>query len=357
MKGEALVLTAGLLAESKAKTAHGLLRGSSRFPLVGVIDEVHAGKDASDVVSDVPAGVPVYATLSEALNQSQSKPKFLIVGIATKGGVLPSDLRNVVHEALLAGLSIVNGLHETLSDDHRFAAAAAEAGVAIHDIRKPKPFRELRFWSGEICDVACPIIAVLGLDCAAGKRTTAKILAEGMRARGREAEMVYTGQTGWMLGFQYGFIFDATPNDFVCGELEHAIVSCWKERNPDVIFLEGQSGLRNPSGPCGAEYLLSAQAKAVVLQHVCGREYYVGTEHLGFTIPSVADEIDLLRHYGAEALAITLNTSAVSTEEAEQTQRELVEELGIPVVNPLETAEPVLEAVTRYCDAYVQKAT
>ena len=35
--------------------------------------------------------------------------------------------------------------------------------------------------------------------------------------------MIYTGQTGWLQGGEYGFIFDSTLNDFVSGELENAI--------------------------------------------------------------------------------------------------------------------------------------
>lgn len=49
-KPKAIVLTAGMLHESDAKTAHGLIRGSERFDIVGIIDAVHAGKDAGEVL-------------------------------------------------------------------------------------------------------------------------------------------------------------------------------------------------------------------------------------------------------------------------------------------------------------------
>ncbi len=348
-------MTDGRLAATNAKTAHGLLRGSGRFEVVGIIDAAHAGQDAADVVPHAPRGVQVFASLEEALQTCTEPPGYLIIGIATKGGTLPGHLREVVLEGVRRGLHVVNGLHETLGDDPRIAAAAASAGAAIHDIRKPRAFADLHFWTGRIMEVGCPIIAVLGLDCAAGKRTTAKLLTEGLRERGLRAEMVYTGQTGWMQGFEFGFIFDATPNDFVCGELEHAIVSCWEARKPDVIFLEGQSGLRNPSGPCGAEYLLAGQARTVILQHVCGRECYVGAEHLGFRIPSVADEIALIRMYGAETAAVTLNTRDVSAEEARRIQASLEAECGLPVADPFVTIEPVLDAVQACLTAFKKK--
>ncbi|PCJ64425.1 MAG: hypothetical protein COA73_03930 [Candidatus Hydrogenedentota bacterium] len=347
-KRKALVITDGLLDDTHAKTCHGLLRGSERFEVVGIIDHVHAGKDAAQVVPNVAPGVPVFATLESALEQGGISPECLIIGIATEGGVLPGHLRDVVLAAIQAGLNIVNGLHETLGDDPVIGQAAAQAGVEIHDIRKPKSFRDLHFWDGSILDVACPIIAVLGIDCAVGKRTTAKLLTQALAARGLTAEMIYTGQTGWMLGYEYGFIFDATPNDFVSGEMEHAIVSCWNERRPDIIFLEGQSALRNPSGPCGSEYLLSANARAVILQHPVGREYYIGCENLGCRLPTVAQEIELIGMYGAETLAISLNASQVSRSESEATAKQLQSQINLPVTDPFQDLEPLVEAVLNY---------
>lgn len=341
----ALVITDGLLSDTHAKTCHGLLRGSRRFRVVGVIDHDHAGRDAADVVENVPRGVLVSGTLADAIDECDGAADCLIIGIATEGGVLPSHLRDVVLEAIAAGLNIVNGLHETLGDDAAIGAAAGKAGVSIHDIRRPKSFQELHFWEGRIFEVGCPVIAVLGMDCAVGKRTTARLLAEALTARGVSSEMIYTGQTGWMLGYEYGFIFDATPNDFVSGEMEHAIVSCWNEAKPDVIFLEGQSALRNPSGPCGAEYLLSAQAKGVILQHVVGRENYIGT---ACPLPSIASEIELIKMYGGETLAVSLNASEVSAEECDGEAERLQAALGIPVVAPFRDIEPLVDVVLAY---------
>ena len=121
---------------------------------------------------------------------------------------------------------------------------------------------------GAIREVRAPRVAVLGTDCALGKRTTARLLVEACRRAGLRAEMIFTGQTGWMQGGRYGFILDSTPNDFVAGEVEHAIVTCDREARPDVIVIEGQSAFRNPSGPCGAELVVSGQARATRI-HTC----------------------------------------------------------------------------------------
>lgn len=93
------------------------------------------------------------------------------------------------------------------------------------------------------------------------KEVLSDFLLDGCKAAGLKAEMIFTGQTGWMQSGKYGFVLDSTYNDFVSGELEHAIVACYEHEKPDVIFLEGQSSLRNPSGPCGSELLISGNAK------------------------------------------------------------------------------------------------
>ncbi len=138
-----------------------------------------------------------------------------------------------------------------------------------------------------------------------------------------------------MQGGDYGFIFDSTLNDFISGELEHAIVSCWEETNADIIFLEGQSALRNPSGPCGPEFLISGNAKKVVLVVPIKREFYDDLPEWG-RIPSVESEIALINAYGAEVVAIALNTLGATGAEIDGYRKAYEEKLGVPVVAVLE---------------------
>ncbi len=327
----AIVLAEGHYQSGEAKTAHGLVRGPARWRITGVIDSSCAGADAGELLDGRKRGIPVCASLADALARLPERPQWCVVGVATHGGRLPEPLRATLREAAEAGLSIANGLHELVSDDARIAAAVARSGARIVDIRRPRPVRELAFWTGAALQLELPRVAVLGTDCALGKRTTAQLLVAECRARGLRAEMIYTGQTGWLQGARHGFVLDATPNDFVAGELERALLECVREEQPQVVFLEGQSALRNPSGPCGAELLLSAGARWVVLQHAPARRCYDGTEELGCRIPPLSDEIELLRHYQAEVLGVTLNTEGLAPGAA----RALEAELGLPVVEPL----------------------
>ena len=351
MKASAIVLTNGILHTENAKTCHGLLRGSERFHIQAVIDYAHAGKDAGEVLDGRPRNVPVFASVNEYLQQAATKPQYCIVGVALPGGKLPDGFRTELLDAMRHGVSIVNGLHTLLSEDPEFAEAAKTYGAELKDIRRPRPAKELRFWNGEIFSVRAPRIAVLGTDCALGKRTTCRFIMEMCRANGIHADMIYTGQTGWMQGYKHGFIFDSTLNDFISGEVERAIVECDRESKPDLILIEGQSALRNPSGPCGAEFILSADAKAVVLQHAPGRLYFEGTEEYQYRIPPIESEIALIRAYGAEVLAITVNEENLSDEAAENWRAETEAKLGTPVIRPLkEGVERLLPVVKEYLD-------
>jgi uncharacterized NAD-dependent epimerase/dehydratase family protein len=248
----------------------------------------------------------------------------------------------VVRKAIQKGISIVNGLHEYLNDKEDIVLLAQEKGAQLIDIRQPKKREQLHFWSGEIFKIKTPVVAVLGMDCAMGKRTTARLLKQACEKISFKAEMIFTGQTGWLQGGKYGFIFDSTLNDFVSGELENAIVTCAKEAQPDIIFLEGQSSLRNPSGPCGIELLISGNAKHVVLIFAPKRKYFDNEAHWGF-IPSVASEIEIIEKLGSKVIGVAINTENCTTQEAFEFQAMYSQQLNIPVLLPLEEGvDPLL---------------
>ncbi|MGV3538471.1 MAG: DUF1611 domain-containing protein [Rufibacter sp.] len=301
-----------------------------------MIDHISAGKDAGEVVDGKNRNIPVYADLASFLKYSPEKAQYCLVGIAPKGGKLPAAMKTDIEEAIKNGMSITSGLHEYISDMPELANLAKEHGVQIIDVRKPKPKSELHFWTGKIKDIPAPRVAILGTDVRMGKRTTTRLLTQAAEAAGLKAQMIFTGQTGWMQGRGKGFILDSTYNDFVSGELEHAILESYAEHQPDVFFVEGQAALRNPSGPCGSEYLVSGQVKYVVLQHAPARVYFDDNEELGIKIPPVSTEIQLIELYGAKVLAVTLNTAGLSLEEAKKYQQQYQAELGLPVILPLE---------------------
>ncbi len=347
ISGNALILSAGNLDGTGAKTAHGLIRGTDRFRITGVIDTISAGKDAGEIIDGRHRNIPIYESIRAYRAAGNPPVSYLVLGVAFSGGRLPDSLRPMLLEAVNQGISVVNGLHQTLADAPDFQAACEQSGARVFDIRKPKPITEYHFWTGEIYSVKTPKIAVLGTDCAIGKRTTCRMLVETGRKNHLNAQMIFTGQTGWLQGVPYGFFFDATPNDFVCGELEHALVQCDRREKPDLIFIEGQSSLLNPFGPCGAEIIVSGNVKHVILQHIPFRRWYDGEEDPGMPLADIAREIDLIGAYGASVIAVTLNGAGGSPADLIREQRRLTERLSLPVILPLEEGVDRLFQIVR----------
>lgn len=149
-KSNAIIITAGYLDTNSGKTAHGLIRGTDRYNIIGVIDHKSAGKDAGEVLDGRHRNIPVYASVDEFAKASKETAKYCIIGVATKGGVIPDSLRAILKDGLVHGYSLVNGLHEYISDIPELADFARSRGLEIIDVRKPKKFKELHFWSGKI---------------------------------------------------------------------------------------------------------------------------------------------------------------------------------------------------------------
>lgn len=349
MDGSAIVATNGQLSKPYGKTAHGLIRGSDRFRVIGVIDNLDVGRDAGEVVDGKNRNIPVFRTLHDALQGLAERPQFYILGYAVPGGKLSPDCHSEIVEAIRSGLSVVSGMHQFLSDDPAISELARRHQVDLIDVRK----RETKghFWNGKILGLSIPRIAILGMDCGIGKRTTGKLLTEACNRHGIRTEMIATGQTGWMQGIRFGFVLDSLVNDFVCGELEHTILSAVNESNPDLIIVEGQSSLRHPAGPCGSEFIVSAGCRAVILQHAPGREYFEGFQNTGCKIPPVSEEIQLIRLLGAQVLAVTLNEERVSRNELLRERTRLEEELNLPVVLPLDDRE--LQTLVPIVESYI----
>ena len=341
IKGNVVVLTNGKLNTKSAKTAHGLIRGSKRFNVVAVIDSsftnkfVHIDKNGKIDLLDKKSDIPIFNDMTSFL-ESSVKVDFCIIGVASAGGLLPDEMREDVILSLKSNISIINGLHSILNEDEELIKVSRQNNTKIYDIRASRPRNELSFWSGKIHEVNVPKIVVLGTDCGLGKRTTAKLIVENLTKNNIKSDMVYTGQTGWMQGWDHGFIFDSTLNDFVSGELEKAIYDCYISKKPRYILIEGQAALRNPSGPCGSEFLISANVDGVILQHSPKRKYFDGWEHVNAVMPSLDSEIELINSYGKEVIAVTLNTQGMTDQEKIFHKQLISKDLDIPVFLPID---------------------
>ena len=109
IKPKAIVLTDGMLHKMDAKTAHGLIRGTERYEIVAVIDSVHAGKDAGEVLDGIHRNIPVVASVEAAI-QLVNDISYCIIGIATVGGKLPAHFIPIIQSCIQNKIPIVNGL-------------------------------------------------------------------------------------------------------------------------------------------------------------------------------------------------------------------------------------------------------
>jgi uncharacterized NAD-dependent epimerase/dehydratase family protein len=335
--GNALVYCEGAFNTPNGKTAHGLVRFTERYKVVGVIDSRYAGRDAGEVLDGKPNGIPLYKDLTSAVEDAKNRkemPVSLVIGLAPDGGRLPIEAKSCIKAALELGWNVDSGLHDFLTNDEGLMSIAKQKGCRVRDVRKTPDRDKLHFFTGEIERVNCLKLAVLGTDSAIGKRTTAWILVHGFRKAGLKAEMVGTGQTAWMQGAKYSMIMDSCINDFVSGEIEHAVVSAWKNENPDVIVIEGQGSLMNPAYPGGFEILAAGRPDYIILQHAPRRIEYDGFP--GYRLHSLPEQIHALEVIsGKKVIAITVNHEDMSADEIEPACKAITSETGIPAFDVL----------------------
>jgi uncharacterized NAD-dependent epimerase/dehydratase family protein len=348
LDGKALVYADQAFNTPNGKTAHGLVRFTERYEIVGVIDRNYAGRDAGEVLDNKPNGIPVFTDFQTAMKKVQ--PSNLVIGLAPDGGRLPGEARKCVKDALEHGLNVDSGLHDFLSNDADLAAAADRNNCRIRDVRKTPDRDKLHFFSGKIEEVDCLKIAILGTDSAIGKRTTAWILVHGFRNSGLKAEMIGTGQTAWMQGAKYFMIMDSCINDFVSGEIEHAVHEAWKNESPHLIVIEGQGSLMNPAYPGGFEILAAGRPDYVVLQHAPRRLEYDGFP--GYPLHPLPEQIRAIEVIsGKKVIAITVNHEGIEENEILPACQAITEETGIPAFDVLAHGP---EKLTQLIKSYIK---
>lgn len=341
---DAVVLAEGCLDEKKGKTAHGLVRQSMRDEIRAVIDSTHAGEDAARVIGDDPAGIPVVPDLEAALDHGD--PQVLYLGASPVGGDLPEAFVETLAGAIERGMTVFNGGHSFLSEDPRWVQLADEHGATLRDVRKPP--EDPRVADGRVHDLDLPRVTVMGTDCAIGKRTTTTALVQEARDRGIDAAFVATGQTGIMIGADEGVVVDRLPSDFCAGEVERMLESL---EDRDLAIVEGQASVSHPAYSAPSLGILHGSAPhAIVMTHDPARDHRILFDHEEYTMPAVAEEIDLVERLGTgEVAAVAVNGADV--DDVEAAQRRLADETGLPAVDPVagdpgDLLDAVLEHVT-----------
>jgi uncharacterized NAD-dependent epimerase/dehydratase family protein len=336
-EGRAVVYCQGAFGTTTGKTAHGLVRKTRRYEVLAVVDATHTGADAGTVLDGRAKGIPVVANLPTALAEAKAANRpatHFVIGLAPDGGRLDPAGRLAVKEAIEAGLHVDSGLHDFVSEDAELSHLAAQKGVQLRDVRKTPPRSELHFFCGKIHEVKALKVAVLGTDSAVGKRTTAWSLVDGFRAAGVTAELIGTGQTAWLQGARYGIVLDSLINDFVAGEIEHAVWSAWQETRSNVLVIEGQGSLMNPAYPGGFEILAAGKPDAIVVQHAPGRKEYDGFP--GHPLDPLEKQLRVIELIsGKPVVAVTINHEGLAAAQRDQACQAIQAATGLPACDVL----------------------
>jgi len=329
------------------KTAHGLVRFTRRYEIVGVVDSSCAGFDAGELLDGKAKGIPIFSDIDSALANCPKKVTHLIFGGATDGGFLPKEMYKDILHALKIGLNVDCGLHYFLSDDKQMVKAAKKSGSKIRDIRKIPAAYKLHSYSGKIKEVNSFRVAILGTDSSVGKRTTAWRLIEAFESKNIKSELIGTGQTAWLQGARYGVRMDALINDFVAGEIENAVVEAWENEKPDVMIIEGQGSLLNPIYPGGFEIIAASSPHVIVLQHAPNRVDYDGL--LDSPIHPLKTQIEAIELIsGKKVVAITINSEGLKSEEVEKVCKEIERETGLITREGLrDSLEPIVQLLLK----------
>ena len=338
---KAIIYCEGNFAKLDGKTANGLVRQSETYQIISVIDSNLANSDSGLILDGTRNNVPILRDLREAVDYQIEIPEVFIFGMAPSNGRLSAKDRKVILDAISLGMDIVCGLHEFLSEDLEIKSAAALQRVSIRDIRKPKPTNKMRLFDGTVANVKAIRIAVLGTDCAIGKRTTATLLAKALNAQGIKTILIGTGQTGLMQGAPYGIAMDALPPQFCCGELEGAIISASNNEQPDVILIEGQGALSHPAFCTSAFILRGSQPHAVILQHAPKRIFRCDFPQM--PMPDLSAEISLIEAFSsAKVIGLTINHEEMTDFEIDKTIAAYSFNFSLPVSDALSRSQEQL---------------
>lgn len=337
IEGNAIVYCQGAFNSPNGKTAHGLVRFTTRYKVLSVIDANYAGQDAGMILDEVKVGIPVVASLDDAMENARvrgERAQFLVIGMTPEGDRLSKTAREDIRHAINKGLNIDSGLHDFLSEDQVLMSHAVENDTKIRDIRKPPKRKDLHFFTGKINDVNCLKIAVLGTDSNVGIRTSAWKIVQGLEKAGLKTDLIGTSQTAWMQGAKYTIPLCSIFKDFISGEIENIIYEAWTNENPDIMVLEGQGSIMNPAKPDGYELLAAGRPDYVILQHAPKRVDYDGLP--GYKINSLKDQIKAIEVlFGKKVIAITLNHEGLTRDEIPAACDSIKAETGIPAFDVL----------------------
>lgn len=316
-----VILTQGHTNPITAKTAWAVLRYRGG-DVVALYDTTQAGKTAGELMK-VGGDTPIIGSLDEV-----EKPDALLIGIAPMGGKLPAEWKAIVLSAIERGMTIISGLHDFMSNDQDFVAAAQKHGTEIIDVRKNNE----RDVSNRL-DLRedCLRIHTVGHDCSIGKMVTSVEVTNELKRQGHDAKFVATGQTGIMIEGD-GCPVDCVVSDFVNGAIEKQILA---QQHHDILVIEGQASLAHPRySAVTAGLLHGCVPHGMIMVFEAGRKTVSGMPHIDLTpLPKLIQAYENLAalHMPSKVIGLAMNGRLLDAEQAEEYRKQVQDETGLVV--------------------------
>jgi uncharacterized NAD-dependent epimerase/dehydratase family protein len=327
-KRRIVILSEGYFGDLEAKTASGLIMYRPE-EVVAVIDSTKAGRSAQEILG-FGGGIPIVEDLEASLKYG---PNALLIGIAPRGGKLPTEWRNQVKQALENGMDVISGLHDMLNEDSELSMIALLKGAKIWDLRESKRFNKVAIGDPKL--IKAKVVLTVGTDCKVGKMITAIEMAKEAKNWGWNPFFVATGQSGIVIA-NSGIPIDSIIGDFMSGALEEFIIE--KSKSYDLLSVEGQGTIIHP-GYSGVSLALihGSLPDAMVLCHFPGRKKI---KNYNISIPSLPELIKLHEEVAkpvksCKVIGISLNTQELREEEAKEEIKKIEEETRLPTTDPI----------------------
>ncbi len=317
------------------KMGHGVLRYSPN-PIACVIDSELAGRDVMEFGRS-PRSAPIVGTIREA---AALGAQVLVLGIAPPGGLFPPEWFPALDEAVAAGMSVVNGLHDRLEPRY----PQLKPGQWIWDVRVEPP--GLTTASGLAGKLTNKRVLMLGTDMAIGKMTAGLELYRGLNERGIKTEFVATGQIGIVVTGA-GIPLDAIRVDFAAGAVEREVL---RYADAEVVIIEGQGSYVHPASTSPLPLTRGSCPTHIVICHRAGMAGLRRHPHI--SIPPLREFIKLCEDVAEvcgtyprpRTIGIALNTAHLDDADARVAIEDTAREVGLPCTDPVRFGIEVLAA-------------
>ena len=304
--------------------------GAARYlenPIVGIIDSDYDGSNLNRE-HPIERDIPIYAKLDQVIDQGA---EVLLLGIAPSGGKIPDAWFPLITAALKSGLSIINGLHDSLGE--QFAPYIQTSNQWIWDVRIPQFVPKIA--SGRAMKLTNKRFLMIGTDMACGKMTAGLEIYRWAKQNQIDSSFVATGQIGITL-MGSGIPLDALKVDHACGAVEQMVM---QQQDRSLVIIEGQGSLLHPGSTATLPLMRGSCPTHMILCHRADKK---SLRHLdSIKIPPLKDFIALNEALASvvgtfgnpKVMGVALNTVNLTEKEAQDQFAYLESELNLPVTD------------------------